>query len=83
MQMVLSGDPVDAARAMAIGLVQRVVPRERLYAEAGELAERLAARPPAVLSALKRAVNEGLSLPLAQALPFEALLAAKPSVSAP
>jgi len=34
MQMVLSGDPIDAATALRYGLVQRVVPHERLYEEA-------------------------------------------------
>jgi enoyl-CoA hydratase/carnithine racemase len=76
MQMVLSGEPVDAARALETGLVHRVVPRERLYEEAGELARRLAARPPALLAALKRAVSEGLSLPLEQALRLESTLGA-------
>jgi enoyl-CoA hydratase/carnithine racemase len=74
MQMVLSGEPVDAARALEIGLVHRVVPRERLYEEAGALARALAGRPPELLAALKRAVNEGLSLPLEQALRLEAAL---------
>src|SRR5581483_1101607 len=33
-EMVLSGDPIDAQRALACGLVNRVVPRARLYGEA-------------------------------------------------
>ena len=77
MQMVLSGEPVDARQALEIGLVHAVVPRDRLYVEAGAIAERLAARQPDLLAALKRAVNEGLSLPLPAALRVEALLGAR------
>src|SRR3970040_856911 len=38
MQMILTGDPIDARTALRYGLVQRVVPRERLYEEAESLA---------------------------------------------
>lgn len=76
LQMILSGEPVAAATALQLGLVHRVVPRERLEAEALAAAERLAALPPAYVAAVKRAVNDGLDLPLPLALRREAEIAA-------
>jgi len=75
MQMVLTGDPIDAATALRCGLVQRVVPRERLYDEAESLARTLASRGPLALQLAKRAVVEGLELPLAAGLALERRLA--------
>ena len=75
MQMILTGDPIDAATALRCGLVQRVVPRERLYDEAESLARTLASRGPLALQLAKRAVVEGLELPLAAGLALERRLA--------
>ena len=75
MQMVLTGDPIDAATALRHGLVQRVVPHERLYKEAETLARTLASRAPLALRLAKRSVVEGLELPLAQGLALERRLA--------
>jgi 2-(1,2-epoxy-1,2-dihydrophenyl)acetyl-CoA isomerase len=44
-ELILLGDRFDAARALALGIVNRVVPADRLSAEAEALAERLAAGP--------------------------------------
>ena len=76
MQMILSGEPVDAATARRIGLVHRVVPRADLDAEAARLAEQLAALPPDYVATVKEAVREGLDLPLPLALTREAELVA-------
>src|SRR3990172_5774318 len=65
MQMVLTGDPIDAATALRYGLVQRVVPRPQLYEEAESLARTLLSHRPLALRLAKRAVVEGLELPLA------------------
>ena len=75
MQMVLTGDPIDAATARRYGLVQRVVPRDRLYEEAEALARTLMSRPPLALRLAKRAVLDGLEMPLADALALERRLA--------
>lgn len=74
-QMVLTGDPIDARTALRYGLVHRVVPRQRLYLEAEALARRIASRPPAFVRLAKRAVREGIDLPLAHALALDAALA--------
>ncbi|TMB70610.1 MAG: enoyl-CoA hydratase/isomerase family protein [Chloroflexi bacterium] len=77
MQMILAGDPIDAETAYRHGLVQRVVPRERLYAEAEELARKVLAQPAATVRLAKRAVVEGIELPLAQGLALESRLVAQ------
>ncbi len=74
--MILSGDPIDAREALRLGLVNRVVPKERLYAEAADWARKLAAKPARSLRYIKEAVREGLSLPLPDGLALEARLAA-------
>src|SRR5439155_1435283 len=45
MTMILTGDPIDAETAYRYGLVQRVVPRDRLYSEAEALARKVLAQP--------------------------------------
>lgn len=73
--LVLSGDPISAAQALAWGLVHRVVPALDLDATVTALAQTLAARDPATLRALKEAVRRGIDLPLPAALARDALQA--------
>jgi enoyl-CoA hydratase/carnithine racemase len=75
MHMILTGDTINAPAALRYGLVQRVVPRRRLYQEAESLARTLISRGPLALRLAKRAVLEGLDLPLAQGLALERRLA--------
>jgi 2-(1,2-epoxy-1,2-dihydrophenyl)acetyl-CoA isomerase len=72
-ELAFLGDMVDAGRAEAIGLVNRVVAPEALEREARELAARLAAGPPIALAAMKQAMHQGLSLSMAESLEVEAL----------
>jgi enoyl-CoA hydratase/carnithine racemase len=76
-EMILSGEPIDAQRALAIGLVTRVVPRDDLLREADYIAMRLAAQPQRALRAAKEAMIRGADLPLEAALHLEQLLAAR------
>ena len=75
LELLLSARRVDAAEALRLGLVHRVVPREQLRAEATALAERLAAAPRPVMAALKEAVHRGADLPIDKALALEERLA--------
>ncbi len=75
MHMILTGDPIDAQAALRHGLVQRVVPRQRLYQEAEALARMLMSRGPLSLRLAKRAVVDGLELPLEEGLALERRLA--------
>ncbi len=58
-EMIFTGEMLDAAQALASGLVSRVVAPERLLAEAGELAQRIAAQPATALRLAKRLLREG------------------------
>lgn len=70
-QMVLTGEPIDAAQAYQVGLVHAVVPRAALELTARAWAERIASAPPAAVQATKRAVIEGIDLSLGQGLALE------------
>lgn len=59
-----TGDTIGAADALACGLVSRVVPGDRLLAEARSLAERIAANPGGALRMAKRLLREGQHLRL-------------------
>lgn len=60
LEMILTGDPIDASEALRAGLVNRVVPQSELVPAAMELAERIASRGPFAVRAARRAVYEGL-----------------------
>ena len=74
--MATSGEPIDAARAFEAGLVHAVVPRADLEATARTWAQRLASLPAEAIRATKRAVIEGMEVPLAHGLRVERALAA-------
>lgn len=67
MEMLLSGNLIDADTAARIGLINRVVPRGSALREARELADQLAGKSPAALRVGKKAVRQQLMLPLDQA----------------
>jgi enoyl-CoA hydratase/carnithine racemase len=67
MEMLLTGDRVDAKQALEWGLVNRVVPVAELDAAVSELAHKLAAKPPATVAAGKRAFYEQMDAGLERA----------------
>jgi enoyl-CoA hydratase len=71
MEMLLMGDPIDAERALAIGLVTRLVEPEELLPEARRMADQLAKFAPFVPRTMKAMVNFGMEASLAGALMFE------------
>jgi enoyl-CoA hydratase len=73
-ELLLTGEMIDATEAMRIGLVNRVVPRESLLAEAEALLRKMIANAPLSLRFTLEAVNGGLDMPLAQGLEHEATL---------
>jgi enoyl-CoA hydratase/carnithine racemase len=62
LEMLLTGDPIDALDAQRSGLVNRVVPLDRLGAETRALAERVAAASHHVVAIGKRAFYEQIDL---------------------
>jgi enoyl-CoA hydratase/carnithine racemase len=71
LEMILSGEPVDAQEALRVGLVSAVTPRDKLAAEAEAIAGRIAERGPIAVRYAKEAVRRGLEMPLEQALRYE------------
>ncbi len=70
--LCLTGDPIPAAEALRIGLVDRVVPAADLLAEAKALAVKLASKAPVAVALIKQAINVGLEGSLADGLAYEA-----------
>jgi enoyl-CoA hydratase len=71
--LCLTGETIDAAEALRIGLVQRVVPLAGLPAEARRIADLIATKGPLAVTAAKRAIRDGAALPLSEGLALEAL----------
>jgi E-phenylitaconyl-CoA hydratase len=71
MHLLLTGDRIDSAEALRIGLVSKVVPPEQLMTEAMAVAEKIAANAPLAVRAVKHLVYRGADLPLAAAIEAE------------
>ena len=66
-ELLLSARPIDAARAVEIGLVNRIVPAEDLLPTALASAAVIAGNAPLAVRETRRGIRELLSLPLAEA----------------
>ena len=71
MEMMLMGDPIDAERALSIGLVTRLVAPEELLGEARRMADHLAGFAPFVPRTMKAMVQFGMDASLAGAQMLE------------
>jgi len=71
MNILLRGDPFTAQQALAMGLVSEVVPDAEVESRALQMATQLAALPVHSVRSIKRAVIDGMNLPLDQGLEFE------------
>jgi enoyl-CoA hydratase/carnithine racemase len=71
-EMILTGDPITAQEALAIGLVMKVASKEGYLAEASSFAAKLAALPRLALQASKMLINRSQEIDLATGLEFEA-----------
>lgn len=74
LDILFSAEPVDAQRALAMGLLNRLAPKGGALAVAKELASVYAQRAPLSLQFSKRAVYAGMQMPLAEAIEFEGFL---------
>jgi enoyl-CoA hydratase/carnithine racemase len=71
MDLLLTGDPIDAHRALELGLVTAVFEPAEMRTKVAELAARIAAQAPLALTATKLAVVDGLNVPMREALEIE------------
>ncbi len=74
LEILLTGDPVDAAEAYRIGLVNKVVPQDKLLEESETLLRRMLGNGPVALRYTLDAVNAGLGMTLADGQDHEATL---------
>ena len=73
-ELVFTGQSLEAEEAEKIGLVNKIVPPEKLMDEAMAMAQKIAQMPPLALAVSKRALYQGLRAPdLASQLQYEAL----------
>jgi enoyl-CoA hydratase len=66
LELAMTGDPIDANRALALGLVNRVVNRDRVVDEATALAERIGQNSPIAVRQSRQLVREAAELPEAE-----------------
>jgi enoyl-CoA hydratase len=70
----MTGEPIDAEKALSIGLVTQVVPLDQLIDAATELAHKLAKKPAYALLGAKVALDEGGSMGLSEANRMEQMM---------
>lgn len=71
MELCMTGRPVKADEALAIGMVNQVVPADDLESAAATMAERLASLPTRAISLTKRLLNESFERTLSEQLDAE------------
>jgi len=74
MEMILTGDPIDAPTALRVGLVSRLVPEPELLPTARQLAQRMAGHAPLAVTAVKEVAQSALDETLEQSLRFGSAL---------
>src|SRR6266536_2067709 len=72
-EMIFTGDLIDAAEALRLGIVSQVVPPEDLLPTAHDLARRIAAGPPVAIRLAKRSLYANADLDLQRALHMETM----------
>jgi 2-(1,2-epoxy-1,2-dihydrophenyl)acetyl-CoA isomerase len=71
-ELMFTGETVDASRALELGLVNKVVPDDKLMDEAMEMAQKLAKGPTRAIGMIKRMLNRSYETDLSTALELEA-----------
>ena len=74
LEILFSGDPIDAAHALRIGLVNRLAPAGQALAEAKAMVRVYEQRAPLSLQLLKRTVYAGIEMSLSAAIEFESFV---------
>ena len=75
-EIMFTGDHISADEAVAIGLANKVVPKDELMTEAKAMAEKVASKSPLVLKLLKRTLAQGGDMPLNSAIAHEQAMVA-------
>jgi enoyl-CoA hydratase/carnithine racemase len=72
--MQLTGERIGAQRAYEIGVVQKIVPREQLLAEAGRIAEVITQNAPLAVQGIKKVVMTARDMPIEYSWKFAHLV---------
>ncbi len=72
LELAWSGDPIGAAEAYELGMLNKVLPDDEVLGHTQELAARLGRGPAKSIALIKRAVNQAHELPLERVLELEA-----------
>jgi enoyl-CoA hydratase len=72
LEMILTGEVIEAQEALRIGLVNRIVPPDKLMAVAMDMAKEMASKGPIALKYAKEAIYKGMDMTLEQGLHLEA-----------
>src|SRR3990172_9407171 len=70
-ELMYTGRMIDAAEALRIGFVNRVVPHDKLEETVNEIAEAIVSKSPIIIKYLKKAITRGMYTDLAAGLAFE------------
>jgi enoyl-CoA hydratase len=70
-RLILTGEPIDATKALEIGLCDAVFPATELIAKAHELAQKIAAKPPLAIAAARRCLLRARTTDPTTATDFE------------
>ncbi len=71
-EIIFADERINAQEALRIGLVQRVVPKGQAVEEAKKLLKKIMGKGPVAVKMAKKAINEGLKMPLREGLDLEA-----------
>jgi enoyl-CoA hydratase len=72
LELILTGDMIDAQEACRIGLVNRVVPQDELLAHCSGIMKKISQKGPIAVRLCKEAVHAGIEMDLAKACRYEA-----------
>jgi len=74
MEMLLLGERIDAAKALSVHLINRIVPPEQLASEAQAMAAAIAKHPPVAVQVELDAYNRAMDMPREQAMDYAGTL---------
>jgi enoyl-CoA hydratase len=72
LELILTGETIDAQEAFRIGLVSKIVPSDQLMVVAMDMAREMVSKSPIALRYAKEAIHKGMDLTLEQGLRLEA-----------
>lgn len=71
MELLLTGEPINANEALRLGLINKVVPVEMYFKVAVQLAKRIAAQPPLAVQVIKKTAHKAEDLSLDEGMDYE------------